>query len=122
MIYRKSVSQPVQTGYKAVDSMVPIGRGQRELIIGDRQTGKTALAIDTIINQKSSGIKCVYVAIGQKQSTIANVVRKLEEHGALAAHHRGRRLRLDPGRAAVHLGLLRRDHGRVLHGQRSRMR
>ena len=84
VIYRKSVSQPVQTGYKAVDSMVPIGRGQRELIIGDRQTGKTALAVDTIINQKSSGIKCVYVAIGQKQSTIANVVRKLEEHGALA--------------------------------------
>jgi F-type H+-transporting ATPase subunit alpha len=84
VIYRKSVSQPVQTGYKAVDSMVPIGRGQRELIIGDRQTGKTALAIDTIINQKTSGIKCVYVAIGQKQSTIANVVRKLAEHGALA--------------------------------------
>src|SRR6201984_2752847 len=83
VIYRKSVSQPVQTGYKAVDSMVPIGRGQRELIIGDRQTGKTALAVDTIINQKSSGIKCVYVAIGQKQSTIANVVRKLEEHNAL---------------------------------------
>jgi F-type H+-transporting ATPase subunit alpha len=78
------VSQPVQTGYKAIDSMVPIGRGQRELIIGDRQTGKTAIAIDAIINQKSSGIKCVYVAIGQKQSTIANVVRKLEEHGALA--------------------------------------
>jgi F-type H+-transporting ATPase subunit alpha len=84
VIYRKSVSQPVQTGYKAVDSMVPIGRGQRELIIGDRQTGKTALAVDTIINQKTSGIKCIYVAIGQKQSTIANVVRKLEEHGALA--------------------------------------
>src|SRR6186713_1364636 len=83
VIYRKSVSQPVQTGYKAVDSMVPIGRGQRELIIGDRQTGKTAMAIDTIINQKSSGIKCVYVAIGQKQSTIANVVRKLEQHGAM---------------------------------------
>jgi F-type H+-transporting ATPase subunit alpha len=84
VIYRKSVSQPVQTGYKAVDSMVPIGRGQRELIIGDRQTGKTAMAIDTIINQKSSGIKCIYVAIGQKQSSIANVVRKLEEHGAMA--------------------------------------
>jgi len=83
VIYRKSVSQPVQTGYKAIDSMVPIGRGQRELIIGDRQTGKTALAVDTIINQKGSGIKCIYVAIGQKQSTIANVVRKLEEHGAL---------------------------------------
>src|SRR5580693_986292 len=84
VIYRKSVSQPVQTGYKSVDSMVPIGRGQRELIIGDRQTGKTALAIDTIINQKTSGIKCIYVAIGQKQSSIANLVRKLEEHGALA--------------------------------------
>jgi F-type H+-transporting ATPase subunit alpha len=84
VIDRKSVSQPVQTGYKAIDSMVPIGRGQRELIIGDRQTGKTALAIDTIINQKSSGIKCIYVAIGQKQSSIANVVRKLEEQGALA--------------------------------------
>ncbi|MFA5938132.1 MAG: F0F1 ATP synthase subunit alpha [Sinimarinibacterium sp.] len=84
VITRKSVSQPVQTGYKAIDAMVPIGRGQRELIIGDRQTGKTALAIDTIINQKSSGIKCIYVAIGQKNSSIANVVRKLEEHGAMA--------------------------------------
>jgi len=84
VIERKSVDQPVQTGYKAVDSMVPIGRGQRELIIGDRQTGKTALAIDAIIAQKDSGIKCIYVAIGQKASTIANVVRKLEEHGALA--------------------------------------
>ncbi|HEY3809135.1 MAG TPA: F0F1 ATP synthase subunit alpha, partial [Steroidobacteraceae bacterium] len=84
VIYRKSVSQPVQTGYKAVDAMVPIGRGQRELIIGDRQTGKTAMAIDTIINQKGSGIKCIYVAIGQKQSSIANVVRKLEENEAMA--------------------------------------
>jgi F-type H+-transporting ATPase subunit alpha len=83
VIFRKSVSQPVQTGLKAIDSMVPIGRGQRELIIGDRQTGKTAVAIDTIINQKGTGLKCVYVAIGQKQSSIANVVRKLEEHGAM---------------------------------------
>jgi F-type H+-transporting ATPase subunit alpha len=83
VIFRKSVSQPVQTGLKAIDSMVPIGRGQRELIIGDRQTGKTAVAIDTIINQKSTGVKCVYVAVGQKQSSIANVVRKLEEHGAM---------------------------------------
>ncbi len=83
VVHRKSVSQPVQTGYKAIDSMVPIGRGQRELIIGDRQTGKTALAVDTIINQKASGIKCIYVAIGQKQSSIASVVRKLEEHDAL---------------------------------------
>jgi F-type H+/Na+-transporting ATPase subunit alpha len=84
VIFRKSVSQPVQTGLKAIDSMVPIGRGQRELIIGDRQTGKTAVAIDTIINQKGTGVKCIYVAIGQKQSSIANVVRKLEEHGAMA--------------------------------------
>ncbi|HET8882377.1 MAG TPA: F0F1 ATP synthase subunit alpha [Solimonas sp.] len=84
VITRKSVSQPVQTGYKAVDSMVPVGRGQRELIIGDRQTGKTALAIDAIINQKTSGVKCIYVAIGQKASSIANVVRKLEENGAMA--------------------------------------
>ncbi|MGH8506207.1 MAG: F0F1 ATP synthase subunit alpha [Stenotrophobium sp.] len=84
VITRKSVDQPVQTGYKAVDAMVPIGRGQRELIIGDRQTGKTALAVDAIINQKASGIKCIYVAIGQKNSSIAAVVRKLEEHGAMA--------------------------------------
>ena len=83
VIARQSVDEPVQTGYKAVDAMVPIGRGQRELVIGDRQTGKTALAIDAIINQKDTGVKCVYVAVGQKQSTIANVVRKLEEHGAM---------------------------------------
>src|SRR4026209_645722 len=84
VIARQSVSQPVQTGLKAIDSMVPIGRGQRELIIGDRQTAKTAVAIDTIINQKGKDLFCVYVAIGQKASTIANVVRKLEEHGAMA--------------------------------------
>ena len=83
VIARQSVDQPVQTGLKAIDSMVPIGRGQRELIIGDRQTGKTAVAIDAIINQKGTGIKCIYVAIGQKQSSIASVVRKLEEHGAM---------------------------------------
>jgi F-type H+/Na+-transporting ATPase subunit alpha len=84
VIERKSVNQPVQTGLKAIDSMVPIGRGQRELIIGDRQTGKTAVAIDAIINQKGTGVKCIYVAIGQKASTVANIVRKLEEHGAMA--------------------------------------
>ena len=83
VITRESVSQPVQTGLKSVDSMVPIGRGQRELIIGDRQTGKTAVAIDTIINQKDTGIVCIYVAIGQKRSSIATTVAKLEEHGAL---------------------------------------
>ena len=84
VIARQGVSQPIQTGYKSVDAMVPIGRGQRELIIGDRQVGKTALAIDTIINQKNYGVRCIYVAIGQKASTIAAVVRKLEEHGALS--------------------------------------
>ncbi len=84
VIWRKSVSQPVQTGYKSVDAMIPVGRGQRELIIGDRQTGKTAMAIDAIINQKGTGVKCVYVAIGQKASTVANVVRRLEDNGALA--------------------------------------
>ena len=84
VIWRKSVSQPIQTGYKSVDAMIPVGRGQRELIIGDRQTGKTAMAIDAIINQKGTGVKCVYVAIGQKASTVANVVRKLEDNGALA--------------------------------------
>ena len=83
VITRQSVSQPVQTGLKAIDSMVPIGRGQRELIIGDRQTGKTAVAIDTIINNKAGDLKCIYVAIGQKASSIAGVVRKLEEHGAM---------------------------------------
>jgi F-type H+-transporting ATPase subunit alpha len=83
VITRKSVSQPVQTGLKAIDAMVPIGRGQRELIIGDRQTGKTAIAVDAIINQKGTGIKCIYVAVGQKNSTIAQVVRRLEEFGAM---------------------------------------
>ena len=84
VISRQSVSEPVQTGLKSIDAMVPVGRGQRELIIGDRQTGKTAVAIDTIINQKGAGIKCIYVAIGQKASSVANVVSKLEEHGAMA--------------------------------------
>lgn len=83
VIARQSVTQPVQTGLKAIDAMVPIGRGQRELIIGDRQTGKTAVAVDTIINQKGAGVKCIYVAIGQKNSSISAVVRKLEEHGAM---------------------------------------
>ncbi len=83
VIARKSVDQPVQTGLKSIDSMVPIGRGQRELIIGDRQTGKTAVAIDAIINQRGTGIKCIYVAVGQKNSSVAGVVRKLEEYGAM---------------------------------------
>ncbi|MGR8919794.1 MAG: F0F1 ATP synthase subunit alpha [Gammaproteobacteria bacterium] len=83
VIARQSVSEPVQTGLKSIDAMVPVGRGQRELIIGDRQTGKTAVAVDTIINQKGTGIKCIYVAIGQKASSINSVIRKLEEHGAM---------------------------------------
>lgn len=83
VIQRQSVDQPVQTGLKSIDSMVPVGRGQRELIIGDRQTGKTAVAVDTIINQKGTGVKCIYVAIGQKASSINTVIRKLEEHGAM---------------------------------------
>ena len=84
VITRKSVDTPLQTGIKAIDSMIPIGRGQRELIIGDRQTGKTAIAIDTIINQKGQNVKCIYVAIGQKASTVANIVKTLEEYGAMA--------------------------------------
>ena len=84
VIDRQSVSQPLATGWKAVDAMTPIGRGQRELIIGDRQTGKTAIAIDAILNQKNTGVKCIYVAIGQKASSVSAIVRKLEEHGAMA--------------------------------------
>jgi len=84
VISRQSVDQPIQLGLKSIDAMIPVGRGQRELIIGDRQTGKTAIAIDAIINQKGTGVKCIYVAIGQKRSSVANVVRKLEEHGAMA--------------------------------------
>ncbi|MDR1554591.1 MAG: F0F1 ATP synthase subunit alpha, partial [Campylobacteraceae bacterium] len=80
---RKSVHEPLQTGIKAIDALVPIGRGQRELIIGDRQTGKTTVAVDTIINQKGQNVVCIYVAVGQKQSTVAQVVKKLEEHGAM---------------------------------------
>src|SRR5678810_40660 len=84
VITRQSVREPLQTGIKAIDGMIPIGRGQRELIIGDRQTGKTAIAVDTIINQKGLGVFCIYVAVGQKRSTVARVVKTLEEHGAMA--------------------------------------
>ncbi|MEE8298522.1 MAG: F0F1 ATP synthase subunit alpha, partial [Thermodesulfobacteriota bacterium] len=83
VVYRQSVSEPLQTGIKSIDAMIPIGRGQRELILGDRQIGKTAIAIDTIINQKDEDVYCIYVAIGQKQSTVAQVVDKLKEHGAM---------------------------------------
>src|SRR5213076_1800729 len=84
IVVRQPVREPLQTGLKAIDGMIPIGRGQRELIIGDRQTGKSAIALDAIINQKGQGVICIYVAIGQKNSTIANVVRTLEEKGAMA--------------------------------------
>ena len=101
VIARKSVDQPVQTGLKSIDSMVPIGRGQRELIIGDRQTGKTAVAIDAIINQKGQDMTCVYVAIGQKASSIKNVVRALEASRRDGIHHRRGRHRCRIGRDAV---------------------
>ena len=115
MIARQSVSQPVQTGLKAIDSMVPIGRGQRELIIGDRQTGKTAVAIDTIINQKGQDMTCVYVAIGQKASSIKNVVRALEAARRDGIHHRRRRLRLRESAAMQYVSRLLGLHdGRVL--------
>ncbi len=112
IVARKSVHQPMQTGLKAIDAMVPIGRGQRELIIGDRQTGKTAVAIDTIINQKGQNVICIYVAIGQKRSTVAQVVDKLKQrrHGL---HHRRCRHRFRAGAAAVHRPLHRCHHGRV---------
>ncbi len=114
VIARKSVSQPVQTGLKAIDAMVPIGRGQRELIIGDRQTGKTAVAIDTIINQKGKDLFCVYVAIGQKASTIANVVRKLEEYGAMEYTVVVAASASESAAHAVHCALFGLHDGRVL--------
>ena len=114
VIARQSVSQPVQTGLKAIDSMVPIGRGQRELIIGDRQTGKTAVAIDTIINQKGQNMTCVYVAIGQKASSIKNVVRALEQHGAMDYTIVVAASASRIGGDAVRVGLLGLHDGRVL--------
>ena len=112
VIARQSVDQPLQTGLKSIDSMVPVGRGQRELIIGDRQTGKTAVAIDAIINQKGQGVTCIYVAIGQKASSIKNVVRALEQSGAMEYTHRRRRLGFRIRRDAVPVGLRRLHHGR----------
>ena len=114
VITRQSVSQPVQTGLKSIDAMVPIGRGQRELIIGDRQTGKTAVALDAIINQKGGDIICIYVAIGQKNSSIASVVRKLEEHGAMEHTIVVAARRLGIRSIAVHRTVLRMHDGRVL--------
>ena len=128
IIPRKSVHEPMATGLKAIDALIPIGRGQRELIIGDRQTGKTAVALDTILNQKvdneaagadeSKKLYCVYVAIGQKRSTVAQIVKKLEETGAHGLHHRRRRHRLRAGADAVPGALHRLRDGRVLPRQR----
>ena len=118
VVERQTVKEPLQTGIKAIDSMIPIGRGQRELIIGDRQTGKTSLIVDTIINQKGQDEICIYVAIGQKASTVMQVVQKLEEHGAMeytivvVADGLGLRA------AQVPRALRRRGHGRVLPLQR----
>ncbi len=114
IVDRQPVKEPLQTGVKAVDAMIPIGRGQRELIIGDRQTGKTAIAVDAIINQKGTGVICVYVAIGQKLSTVAQVVKTLENERSDRPHHRGERLRLRRLTTPVHRTLFGLRHGRVL--------
>ena len=114
VIARQSVDQPVQIGLKAIDSMVPIGRGQRELIIGDRQIGKTAIAVDAIINQKGTGIKCIYVAVGQKASSVASVVRKLEEHGAMEHTIVVAANASDPAAMQYLAPVCRLHHGRVL--------
>ena len=119
VIARKSVDQPVQTGLKSIDSMVPIGRGQRELIIGDRQTGKTAVAIDTIINQRGTGIKCIYVAIGQKASSIAGVVRETRGRRRDGAHDRRCRGRSRLCRDAVHRAVFGHVDGRVFSRPRA---
>ena len=118
IVARKSVHEPLQTGLKAIDAMIPIGRGQRELIIGDRQTGKTAVAIDTIINQKGLGVICIYVAIGQKQSTVASGRRQAAPVRRHGVHHHRRRDGVRVGAAAVPRAVHRRHHGRVLARQR----
>ena len=115
---RQPVSEPLQTGIKAIDAMTPIGRGQRELIIGDRKTGKTAIGIDAIINQRDSGVKCFYVAIGQKESTVAGVIEKLREHGRDGLHDRDRLRRQLPCPAAIRRPVLRHRDGRALHVRR----
>ncbi len=115
IIVRQPVKEPLQTGIKAIDAMIPIGRGQRELIIGDRGTGKTAIAVDTILNQRDAGVVCVYVAIGQKRSTVATVVERLRESGAMEYTIVVVGLRFRSGAAPVHRALLRLRHRRVLH-------
>ena len=118
IIRRQPVKEPLQTGIKAIDSMLCIGRGQRELIIGDRQTGKTAIAIDTIINQRGQNVQCFYVAIGQKRSTVAQVVERLHPRGRDGVYHRGRRDRFRSGPAAIHRAVQRMHDGRIFPRQR----
>ena len=118
IVDRQPVKEPLQTGIKAIDAMIPIGRGQRELIIGDRQTGKTAIAIDTIINQKGQGVYCIYVAIGQKRSTVAQVVRDARGARRHGVHDRRRGDGVRAGAAPVHRAVRRRHDGRVLPRQR----
>ena len=118
VVTRKGVNVPVQTGIKAIDAMIPIGRGQRELIIGDRSTGKSTIAIDTIINQKGGDLVCIYVAIGQKASKVAQLVGLLERYGAMEHTIVVCRLRLRPGADAVPGALRRLRHGRRVHGVR----
>ena len=120
VITRQTVDTPVQTGIKAIDAMIPIGRGQRELIIGDRQTGKTAIAIDTIINQKGKDLVCIYVAIGQKRAQVAQIGRHPRAVRRDGLHHRRRGLGLRAGRAPVHRALRRLRDGRGVHGDRPR--
>ena len=122
VIVRQSVDTPVQTGIKAIDALIPIGRGQRELIIGDRQTGKTAIAIDTIINQKGKGLVCIYVAIGQKLSTVANTVAILEQYGAMEHTIVVVAGAEDPAPLQYLAPYSRRGHGRGGHGERRRGR
>ena len=114
VVDRQPVKEPMQTGIKAIDAMIPIGRGQRELIIGDRQTGKTAIALDTIINQKGGDMICIYVAIGQKRSTVAQVVKTLEDYGAMEYTIVVSRLGFRSGPHAVHRAVRRLRHGRIL--------
>ena len=119
VVDRQPVKQPLQTGIKAIDAMIPIGRGQRELIIGDRQTGKTAIALDTIINQKGGDVICIYVAIGQKRSTVAQVVKTLEDYGAMEYTIVVAATASDPGADAVHRSVRRLRHGRIFPRQRT---
>ncbi len=120
VVQRQDVDTPVQTGIKAIDAMIPIGRGQRELIIGDRQTGKTALAIDTIINQKGKDLVCIYVAIGQKKAAVARTVALLERHGAMDHTIVVIAAADEVGCPAVHRSLCRLRHRRGVHGDRAR--